>query len=333
VAAALAQVGLSAEAAVFDEEWADDFLQQLRRVQAALVWIDPVSGDRDRHHLDALLRQAAAAGVLVSAHPDVILKMGTKEVLYQTRHLGWGSDVHLYRSLTEFWAEFPGRLWASGPRVLKQYRGNGGIGVWKVELAEEAGGADPGTSSSVLIQSARSRDDKLEHMPLGDFMARCAKYFAYADGEGRLIDQAFQARISEGLIRCYLVRGEVVGFARQYPAASTQAGSESQRDRPPPGPARVFGLPSAKTMFGPNEAAFAGLRQQLEQEWVPGMQARLDLDDASLPMLWDADFLLGPTDTSGTDSHVLSEINVSAVAPFPEQALPKLADALRRALQ
>jgi hypothetical protein len=29
-------------------------------------------------------------GVWVSAHPDVILKMGVKEVLHRTRHLGWG---------------------------------------------------------------------------------------------------------------------------------------------------------------------------------------------------------------------------------------------------
>ena len=45
-----------------------------------------------------LLREVARAGPWVSAHPDVILKMGVKEVLYRTRHLGWGTDTHLYRS-------------------------------------------------------------------------------------------------------------------------------------------------------------------------------------------------------------------------------------------
>ena len=63
--------------------------------------------------------------------------MGVKEVLYRTRHLGWGTDTHLYRSAAEFAAEFPARLRAAGPRVLKHNRGNGGQGVWKVELVSD----------------------------------------------------------------------------------------------------------------------------------------------------------------------------------------------------
>ena len=81
-----------------------------------------------------MLRDVAARGPWVSAHPDVILKMGVKEVLHRTRHLGWGTDTHLYRTAADFRDEFPARLQAAGPRVLKQNRGNGGQGVWKVEL-------------------------------------------------------------------------------------------------------------------------------------------------------------------------------------------------------
>ena len=46
--------------------------------------------------------------------------MGVKEVLYRTRHLGWGADTHRYDSALEF----PQRLRTGGPRVLKQNRGN-----------------------------------------------------------------------------------------------------------------------------------------------------------------------------------------------------------------
>jgi hypothetical protein len=320
VVAALADVGLSGEAAVFDEAWADEFLKQLLGVRAALVWVDPVTGNRDRSDLDIALRRAADDGVLISAHPDVILKMGTKEILYQTRHLGWGSDVCLHRSLAEFEAAFPGCL-RSGPRVLKQYRGNGGIGVWKVALAPRlpVDHTTPILSTPVLVQSARMRDDSVEEVALGEFIARCAKYFTYSSGDGRIINQAFQPRITEGIIRCYLVQHEVVGFARQLPDPAQPLET-------------VFGLPSAKTMYGPDEAAFSALRQKVEREWVPGMQARLDIHDGSLPLLWDADFLFGPKDSSGADSYVLSEINVSAVAPFPEQAVSKLASAVRDAL-
>jgi len=58
--------------------------------------------------------------------------MGTKEVLYRTRELGWGSDTHMYSTVEEFRAQFPATLVSNRIRVLKQNRGNGGVGVWKV---------------------------------------------------------------------------------------------------------------------------------------------------------------------------------------------------------
>jgi hypothetical protein len=67
----------------------------------------------------------------------------------------------------------------------------------------------------------------------------------------------------------------------------------------------------------------------METEWLPGLQAQLALDDASLPLLWDADFMYGPPTEDGADSYVLCEINVSAVTPFPELAPVKLARAVR----
>jgi hypothetical protein len=70
--------------------------------------------------LDPLLREVASKGPWVSAHPDVILKMGVKEVLHRTKYLGWGSDTRLYRTLAEFRSSFPVRLAAGPARVLKQ---------------------------------------------------------------------------------------------------------------------------------------------------------------------------------------------------------------------
>ena len=61
----------------------------------------------------------------MSAHPDVILKMGTKEVLHRTRTMSWGCDTALYRTAAAMRAELPARLDA-GPRVIKRNRGNGG---------------------------------------------------------------------------------------------------------------------------------------------------------------------------------------------------------------
>ena len=320
---ALGEVGLTTEVAVYSDDASEEIRSQLLGVDGVLVWVDPVTEGADRTKLDAILRDVADHGVWVSAHPDAIMKIGTKEVLHRTRELGWGSDTHLYCTVEEFNEHFPTVLSAGVARVLKQYRGNGGIGVQKVELVEDS---PPGDDPVVRVQSARMRDEVVEDLPLSEFMQRCARYFTYSDGAGRLIDQPFQPRITEGIVRCYLVKGEVVGFARQYP-------HESAPGADPRAPRRVFGLPSQKTMYGPDEPALHALRTKLESAWVPGMQKLVDLDPALLPALWDADFLIGPKDTSLQDTYVLCEINVSAVLPFPDEAPPKVAQATLAAVR
>ena len=302
---ALSEVGLVAEPVVYEDAAVEEVRSQLGGVDGVLVWVDPVTGSDDRTRLDAMLRDVASKGVWVSAHPDTILKMGTKEVLYRTRDLGWGSETYLYRTVDEFAECFPARLAAGGARVLKQFRGNGGIGVHKVELI---GQASLGDDAVVRVQSARLREEETEDVSLGQFMRRCERYFGFSQGEGRLIDQPFQPRITEGIVRCYLVKSEVVGFARQYP-------HEHSPSAEPLAPRQIFGLPAAKTMYGPDDPVFRSLRARVESEWVPAMQSLVDVDAASLPALWDADFLFGPKDASGEDTYVLCEINVDRGAP------------------
>jgi len=49
------------------------------------------------------------------------------------------------------------------------------------------------------------------------------------------------------------------------------------------------------------------------------------------PVIWDADFMYGAKDAAGEDTHVLCEINISEVYPFPDEALIPLAEeTLRR---
>lgn len=93
-----------------------------------------------------------------------------------------------------------------------------------------------------------------------------------------------------------------------------------------------MGLPSRKTMYGPAEPAFRRLRRQLEQDWLPGLPTRLGIAAASLPALWDADFLFGPQAADGHDTYILCEINASSVLPFPPEAPPELARATRQAV-
>ena len=95
---ALASAGIDAQPAVYDETFADAVREQLLAVDGVLVWVDPIHQGKTRAALDQMLREVAMQGPWVSAHPDVILKMGVKDVLYRTRHLGWGADTHRYDS-------------------------------------------------------------------------------------------------------------------------------------------------------------------------------------------------------------------------------------------
>jgi hypothetical protein len=126
--------------------------------------------------LDALLREVSARGVWVSAHPDVIARMGTKEVLYTTRELGWGTDTALYRTPAEFALRFPAGLPARWVLVLKQGRGTGGTGVWKVELTDTHHGT-PTPDAVLRVQPAQTRDTATEQLSLAAFLHHCADYF------------------------------------------------------------------------------------------------------------------------------------------------------------
>jgi hypothetical protein len=307
--AALDAAGIAAEPVLYAEESEDEVRDRLLGYDAVVVWVDPLSSGRDRSRLDPLLRDLAAHGVWVSAHPDVILKMGVKEVLFRTRDLGWGAHTDLYTSIDDFRARFPARLATCGPRVLKQNRGNGGQGVWKIELVADAGRA-PDADAPVRVLHAQ-RGSLPEEISLEAFVRRCEPYFA---GGGRMIDQAFQSRLPEGMIRCYMAQNEVVGFGHQLIKAlvSPPAGGEPEA----PGP---------RIMHPPDAPAFQRLRRKMEDEWVPSMQKLLDIPTSSLPALWDADFLYGPKSADGGDTYVLCEINVSSVAPYPDSAVPKVA--------
>jgi hypothetical protein len=296
VFAALADAGVDAEPVVYEDDVADAVRAQLATLDGVLVWVNPIHEGRNRANLDALLREVAARGVWVSAHPDVILKMGTKEVLHRTRTMTWGCDTALYQTAEAMRTEFPARL-AAGPRVIKRNRGNGGQGVWKVEAL---------AGSRVRVLDATQ--EAPEELALDEFLARCAGYFE----DGCVIDQQFQARLSEGIVRCYMAGDRCAGFGHQKvralidaPAARAEAGRRLYTSNADP--------------------RFQRLRHLMEDRWTPELTSLLDIPRRDLPMVWDADFMLGPTSADGTDSYVLCEINVSSVFPIPDEAPVEIA--------
>jgi hypothetical protein len=178
----------------------------------------------------------------------------------------------------------------------------GGEGVWKIE--SDGWG-------SVIVQHA-SGGAAPERESLDGFLRRCDPYFT---GTGLNVEQPYQERLPEGMIRAYLTHDRVVGFTHQYPRGLMSPGHDSR--------------PRSKEFEPPTSPAYQHLRERVETEWVPEMKATLGLDTEVLPVTWDADFPYGRA--SGADSYVLCEINVSSTFAFPGFAMPTVSlAAIRR---
>ncbi len=300
---ALAAAGVAAVPAVYHDDFAAEVEAQLRGVRAVLVWHNPIEGGRTRRVLDALLQRVAAQGVFVSAHPDTVLRLGTKDVLVDVRDLPFGCDTYRVASLAQLQAELPARL-AQGPRVLKQHRGHSGIGVWRVERV--------GIDRYALRHAMRGAEP--EEGPFAHVLERLAPYF---ENDGHMVDQAWQPRLAEGMVRAYLVQDRVAGFGHQAVNALYPAGPDGVA--PPPGP-RLYSDAA--------DVRFQGLRRRLEGGWVAQLMQRVGVTPERLPLLWDADFMFG----EGDNDWVLCEINVSSVAPYPAAADRALVQAVRAVL-
>ena len=158
-------------------------------------------------------------------------------------------------------------------------------------------------------------------MDLESLLATLAPYFDPANG-GHMIDQAWQPRLVDGMVRAYLVEDRVAGFGHQavnalYPGAPGQAAPQA-------GP-RLY--------HGPDLAQFQGLKRRLETEWIELLRSKVGLPRDHLPLLWECDFLFGEPAADGSERFVLCEINVSSVAPFPPSAIGPLVAAAAARLE
>ena len=272
---------------------------QLATFDGVLVWVNPIYEGRNRAKLDALLREMSASGVWVSAHPDVILKMGTKEVLHRTRMMN-GAATPLSIEQRGERAESPSRL-ATGPRVIKCNRGNGGQGVWKVETSASS-------RKRPMLRVLDATKESSQELALDEFLERCVEYFE----DGCVVDQPFQSRLGESVVRCYMAGHRCAGFGYQ----KVKALVETSAARAQAGP-RLYSFNA--------DARFQRLRRLMEDEWVPQLTSLLNIPLRDLPMIWGRGLYARPVRLSPPDSYVLGEINVSSVFPIPDEAPAEIA--------
>ena len=297
LAIAFSSEGHKVESVLYNDESAGKLATGLLKYDAVLVWVNPVEQELDRKKLDALLVEIANKGCFVSAHPEVILKMGTKDVLYKTKDMGWGGDVKMYMNYEDFTSRLPESLQLSGVRVLKQYRGNGGNGVFKII-------AGP-TNKAVKVVHAK--DSSVERiLSWRDFNNEFKAFFS---NDGLLIDQAWNKNMVNGMVRCYLSGTKVAGFGYQEINALYELNGKAY-------------LPGKRYYYTENCGLFTELKEIMENEWVPQLQNSLSVDESMLPVIWDADFFINkPNSNKAAEKYTLCEINVSCVSPFPPGAV------------
>ena len=289
--------GFTVESVLYHDSVSARLEEQLVKFNAILVWVNPIEQQGDRKILDALLKKISEQGCFVSAHPDIILKMGTKEILYKTKDTEFGGDVKLYHSFEDFKERFfqdP-----AGTRILKQYRGNGGDGVFKVNIENIK-------NNRIGVTHAKNGDFE-NLITADDFFEMFSSYFVES---GMLIDQQWNPNIVNGMVRCYLCGAKVAGFGYQevnalYPIINS-----------------VYKKPGQRFYFSEDCGLFRDLKDSMENSWLPQLLNITGIKHDMLPMIWDADFFINKINTENTsEKYSLCEINVSCVSPFPESSV------------
>lgn len=309
LASAFSSNGFTIESVLYNDKSADQLASTLLEFDAVLVWVNPIEQGHDRKRLDSLLVEIAGKGCLVSTHPEVILKMGTKDVLYKTKDMDWGGDTKMYNSYEDFCVRFPASLQTSGTRILKQYRGNGGNGVFKIKQG-------PGEKQVTVTHATEGTKERI--LSKSDFNIEFSSFFL---NNGILIDQEWNNNIVNGMVRCYLSGSNVAGFGYQEINALYELNNKTY-------------LPGKRYYYTENCGLFSDLKEIMENKWVPQLQKNLSISDNMLPVIWDADFFINkPNNDSAVGKYSLCEINVSCVSPFPPSAIQYIIDEVRTRLK
>ena len=311
LAAYFIENGFDVDSVLYNDTISGKLESELTKYNAILVWVNPIEQQNDRKILDALLMGLSAKGCFVSAHPDTILKMGTKEILYKARETEFGGDVRLYHSFNDLKERF--LKTRTGIRILKQYRGNGGDGVFKIDISNIQ-------NNKISVTHAKNGNEE-NVVTVDDFFKMFESYF---NTRNMLIDQEWNQNIVNGMVRCYLSGSKVTGFGYQeinalYPITETSP---------------VFKKPSQRFYYSEDCGLFRDMKSIMENRWVAQLQEISGVKNEMLPVIWDADFFINKINTENTsEKYALCEINVSCVSPFPESSIPYIAEEVRKRIR
>lgn len=239
------------------------------------------------------LKALSNAGVEVHTHPDVMINLDFKDILYKLQGTPLGDeDTYFYHTYTDFVSKFPANLDKYGIRVLKTNYGSTGEGVYLVSKKEDG--------SIFTVEAVNNQ--KYYYDDIDEFLHKFEVNFeeddenaAYFQGKAGFVGCRYLERIAEGEIRVLLVNDKAISIVHKKP----QEGEFS---------ATLFS--GAKYKYESPE----------EPKWKEVMKVTTEglknlkpfLAGQNYPLLWTMDYILD-YNKDGSDKYVLSEINCSCV--------------------
>lgn len=273
---------------------------QLETANGVIIRIGPGTCDAAmRAELDELVRGVAAKGVVVMELPEVVQAMCGRHALLKVKELACGlGDTHASYDIASFKDSFLKTI-AGGSRAVKQADASLGEGDWLCKLKE---GEDPcNVSGSTLIDLQDLNDNHKEQLTIEEFVASCQPYLP-AGGEqgGMLLDQPYLPRTPEGELRLLMVHRKLAQVVHRKPAL--------------PGAIANVASGSKYVYYDPADPHFARLVDSFVGKDMDLLMDSLGLEGHHLPLLWTADFVLGPKDADGADTYAAVAFNCNCIA-------------------
>lgn len=286
--------GWNCEILFYRDDWnADKRAYIINNFSGYISRVNPGNIPGGEQNYFSLLRDLSDNGLVGMSHPDLMVSLGAKDILYKLRDTSLvPTDTYAYYSQDEFVKQFPTSL-ALGDRILKQNRGSTGEGIWRVQSLDNNNAPGQPLNLSTKIKCTEAKDNHVKEYYLGDFMDFCSQY---TDGsDGMLVDMQYLPRIVEGELRLLLVGDKPFSVVHKKPADVKDAFS-----------ATLFS--GAKYEYESPEV-YGDLIKQFNES-LP--QIKNTIGNFSSPLIWGTDFILD-TNTDGSDKYVLGEINCSCV--------------------
>ncbi|CAD7701126.1 unnamed protein product [Ostreobium quekettii] len=137
----------------------------------------------------------------------------------------------------------------------------------------------------------------------------------YLEGNGcGLVDQRFLPRVTEGELSVSIVHDKPVEIVHKKPVDG--------------GVSATVGAGASCVSYPPDDAQFAPLMHAFVSEDLPRIMPALGMDGEPLPLVWEAEFILGDKQDDGTDAYFLGELNCSCVGVTNQR---HVADAMSQA--